>query len=234
MFIWSYDGSRRRLRCDCDGSDNYKGEHFFIALSVLACITVIFSILEFGVGGAASNIVLEHTTTSKWGGIRSVIAGVLALVGYKRGFLISSYAIAVAILGYWNDGLPSFFLSELTACTSQSSYGASPMDYGSNSSYENSRYCFKDVDTSVVLDTCYCSSFTKTLFMNIILCEEYTLTSSAKASGYNCGSLFTTYPTLPRAFWVLNKCIAMLAFIMSMASCAIARKPREILRHDET
>jgi hypothetical protein len=119
----------QRSGCSCDGSDDYRSEQFspdFIALKIVACIVILLSIIEFGVGGAASSRMVGVVIPAAWwGGLISIIAGILALVAYNRGFIIaasviSSIAILIAIIAAIYDSaartlLPTTYSSLLSA-----------------------------------------------------------------------------------------------------------------------
>jgi hypothetical protein len=232
----------RRSGCSCDGSDDYRSEQFssvFIALKIVACIVIILSIIEFGVGGAASSIVVDTLTAAWWGGLLSIIAGILALVAYNRGFVIaaiviSSLAIVVAMSGALNDRAARSYFGDVSACSSISNAGATPVSYGSEGSYKYSQKCLSSAGTSAVPDVCYCSASSSISYLYYSYCREYTLASSAKTSGYNCGSLFTTYPNLLSASMTINSIITISAFILSIVSCVIACKPRDAYGSNET
>jgi hypothetical protein len=109
-----------RSGCSCDGSEDYSGEQFspdFIALKIVACIVILLSIIEFGVGGAVSSTVVGVVISGAWwGGLISIIAGILALVAYNRAFIIaasviSPIAIIIAAIGAFYDGAARRVLS---------------------------------------------------------------------------------------------------------------------------
>lgn len=226
-----------RSGCSCDGSIDYRGEQFssiFIALKILAFIVVVLSISEFGVGGAASNVVIGQLGGAWWGGILSVLAGLLAFFAYNRGYIIAaivigSVAILPAISAAYVETLVLALLSNLIACTSQSSSKALPKDYGSESGYRDSRSCIARAGTKVVPDLCYCSRRSRFFISAFSYCEEYALTSSATASGMNCGSLFTNYPSLLFGSRVINILIIVFTILMLTVSCVISRKGRVII-----
>lgn len=226
-----------RSGCSCDGSIDYRGEQFssiFVALKILAFIVIVLSITEFGVGGAAANVVIGQLGGAWWGGILSVLAGLLAFVAYNRGYIIAalvigSVAILLAISAAYVETLVLAVLLNITACTSQSSSKALPQDYGSESGYKDSRACITRAGTKVIPDRCYCSKKSTFFISAYSYCEEYALTSSATASGMNCGSLFTSYPSLLFGSRVINILIIVFTILMLTVSCVISRKGRLII-----
>jgi hypothetical protein len=109
------------------------------------------------------------------------------------------------------------------------------VNYGSAGDYKNSQKCLASAGSSAVPNVCYCATSTSTTYLySYSYCREYTLASSAKTSGYNCGSLFSTYPNLLGASTGINSIIAISAFVLSIVSCVIACKPREAYGSNET
>lgn len=228
-------GGNECAGCSGDnGNGDYKDEQripIFIALKTFGCLLVALSLFEFGVAGAASTIALENTTGFWYGGILSFIAGVLAIFCRNRGTVIAaivlgSIAIIIAIVGASADSRSYDTVASITACTSQSSSSASPFDYGSESHYEDSRYCLDSAGTSVVPDRCYCST-SGTFFSFFDNCDEYTISPTARAAGKDCGVLFTTYPSLLQGSTALNSLISIFSLVMTIIACVVTCKKRD-------
>jgi hypothetical protein len=224
-----------------NGNGDYKDEQrtpIFVALKAFGCILVMLSIFEFGVAGAASNITLENGGGFWGGGVLSIIAGFLAVLSRNRGVVIAaivigSIAIIIAIYGAVADGAANNIALRVKACSSQSSYGSSINDYGSNDYYSQSRRCLADVGTNVVPDRCYCST-TGVFFGFFPDCDEYTISPTARSTGQNCEVLFTSYPSLLEGSTALNSLISIFSLVMTILACVVTCKKRDALLIEDT
>jgi hypothetical protein len=223
-----------------NGNGDYKDEQrtpIFIALKAFGCILVMLSAFEFGVAGAASNVVLENGS-GFWGGdILAFIAGFLAIFSRNRGVVIAaivvgSIAIIIAIVGALADSAAHDVALRVKACSSQSSYGSPIIDYGSQGHYEDSRYCLEKVGRSVVRDRCYCTS-TGVFFSFYENCDEFTISASARSSGQNCEAIFTTYTSLLEGSTALNSLISIFSLVLTILGCVITCKKRDALLLDD-
>jgi hypothetical protein len=161
----------------------------------------------------------------------SFIAGFLAIFCRSRGIVIAAIvlgtiAMIIAIVGAAADGTAYDIVSSINACTSQSSSNASPFDYGSDSHYEDSRYCLERAGTSAVPDMCYCST-SGTFFSFFDSCDEYTVSATARAAGKDCGVLFTTYPSLLQGSMAINSLISIFSLVMAIIACVVTCKKRD-------
>lgn len=224
-----------------NGTGDYKDEQrtpIFIALKAFGCILVAFSVFEFAVAGAASNVMLENTAGFWYGGLLSFIAGFLAIFSRNRGIVIAaivlgSIGIIIAIVGATVDSTSRDNVLRVNACSSQTSFAGPITDYGSSDSYVKSRKCLANFGTNVVPDRCYCTS-TGAFFGIWSDCDEYTISPSARSTGQNCGVLFTTYPNLLEGSIALNSLISIFSLVMTVLACVVTCKKRDALLFEDS
>lgn len=224
-----------------NGTGDYKDEQrtpHFIALKAFGCILVVFSLFEFAVAGAASNVALENGGGFWGGGILSFIAGFLAIFSRNRGVVIAaivvgSVGIIIAIVGATADSASRDSVLRIKACSSQSNYQEPIMDYGSSDYYSESRMCLAEVGNSVVPDRCYCT-VSGSFFSFFRNCNEYSISPGARSAGQNCGVLFTTYPSLLEGSTALNSLISIFLLVMTVLACVVTCKKRDALLFEDS
>jgi hypothetical protein len=224
-----------------DGTGDYKDEQrtpIFLALRAFGCILVTLSVFEFGVAGAAANITLENARGFWGAGVLSIVAGFLAVFPRNRGnviaaIVIGTFAVILAIFGASADGASHDAVARVKACSSQSSYGSSINDYGSQDHFSDSRRCLANVGTNVTPDRCYCTA-TGGFFSFFPDCDDYDISPSARSTGLNCEVIFTSYPSLLEGSVALNALISIFSFVMTILACVVTCKKRDSLTIEET
>lgn len=178
-----------------DSYDFLVGSKALRLLKLCGAASVLFSIVELGLGGAVFNTLLNRKLGAFWAGILALYGGVAALYCETKTIAIitcvlSCASIVVTVAGGVLDGLGASVFSTLVACTS--SDDRTTKQYGDAAYFLYSDNCARNAkdDFTFVSGGCYCVPTNGD-------CYEYTLSPFAKSTAMSCGSIITRYtPTL--------------------------------------
>ena len=214
QFITKDEQKTKRLPEELDGITDSMHIMF---LRIFGALALLFSIIEFILGGAAWNFLNNSKVGSWWAGIIAIIAGYLGVAYTTRRrviatCVISFLAVIVAAVGAAYDGMNFMTINLLTAASSMDPSFGAITNYGSSTDWDRADKCLVQANP-IVYNSCYCVGSRED---NI--CSRYSLTTYSTSVYMNCGNIFTTYNSLliaSTAFCVLILISTLALFIVT-------------------
>ena len=211
-----------------DGIDTITSKSQNIIIKIFGILTILFSIIEFGVGGTVYSFLTNYDLGAFWVSLIAFFAGFCALGSRNRGWVtgacvLASVSILIAFVGSVRDGIysPGFLL--LTACARGEKMATVAEYYGAASDHAAAGMCLMRSGPTFVSNGCYCVSSGGSY------CGQYTLSSNAMSASMNCGNILTTYSNGLAASTAMCVLILILVFCTSIISCVILCCPIKAL-----
>jgi len=203
-----------------DSNTSSPNANVVLAMRVCGVLMILFSIVEFGIGGAAYRIFVDFKAGAWWAAILPFIAGVFAVVSQPKGIIIagivvSSLGVVTTLVGAITDSLSHDFALSQTACCS----------YSSTSS------CYSDSSSTAVslLDVaeCIAGSANALDYLDGNFCEcvdvnNFCWLFEGEKSLGDCAIIFTTWPSLLSASTGVCAWLLIISFTYAILGCMSA------------
>lgn len=232
--------TRARSRGCCTTVKDNKLNDTFVYLRtpirILGGITVLFSILEFGVGGFCYGFLVSPNFVGAgafWAGLTYFILGVLCLWLRTKAvaiaaLIMSIIAWVIGLGGVGLDGSVSTIVNNSLACSQMITgvgFGPKYTDYGYPKAYTGADVCFFKSYPTVQNNNCYCSTTVLPAYDIDAKAKCYTLQLSPSAA--NCGDIFTKYGPALKASAGLCAFLTFISFfliiLLSVSMCCERR-----------
>jgi hypothetical protein len=212
--------------CACErgsctnGIETVTSQSHIRIIRVFGVLTLFFSIIEFGVGGAVYSFLDNYNLGAFWVSLLALFAGFCATGSLNRGWVtgacvLASISIPIAFVASIRDGLssPGFLL--LSACASGHTSSTGVKLYGDKSDHMAAQMCLMGSGAAFVQHGCYCVTAGGSA------CGQYTLSSTTMSAKMDCGNVLTTYSSGLAASTAMCVLLLLLVLCLSIISCVI-------------
>ena len=179
-----------------------------LAMRIFGAIIALFSIVQFGIGGAAYGYFTNVKLGAWWGSILTFVAGILGAYSKPKGTIIAgivvgSIAFIIAAIGSSVDGVAALVFASENVCISSSG------TISGDSTYSSQVSLCQLVQPGF---DCNCASAT----------SSYSWTCFAYDGHSNCADIMTAYPSLLKASSGMLAFLTVTTFVYTILSCASA------------
>jgi len=179
-----------------------------LAMRIFGAIIALFSIVQFGIGGAAYGYFTNVKLGAWWGSILTFVAGILGAYSRPKGTIIAgivvgSIAFIIAAIGSSVDGVAALVFASENVCISSSG------TISGDSTYSSQVSLCQLVQPGF---DCNCASAT----------SSYSWTCFAYSGHSNCADIMTAYPSLLKASSGMLAFLTVTTFVYTILSCASA------------
>ena len=188
-----------------------------LMMRIFGVLVVIFSVVEFGLGGAASGFLINPAVYngSWWAGLIPFAVGICGIVTKNRGgvtsiIVLGIIAALVAFAGLIVDALMSSNFSNLTTCIQAVS--PYPLSGKTDTSSINTldASCVSVIKSQFEAGSCYCVSSSASG------CLVY-----APASKYGCDDIMVMLPILLKSSTAICSAIIFCLIVLASIGCSI-------------
>jgi hypothetical protein len=179
-----------------------------LAMRIFGAIIALFSIVQFGIGGAAYSYFTNVKLGAWWGSILTFVAGLLGAYSKPKGTIIAgivvgSIAFIIAAIGSSVDGVAALVFASENVCISSSG------TISGDSTYSSQVALCQLVEPGF---DCVCASALSSYSWT---CFEY--------NGHpNCADIITAYPSLLKASSGMLAFLTVTTFVYTILSCVSA------------
>ena len=205
----------------CGELDDETHPSSIMMMRIFSVLAVIFSVVEFGLGGAATGFVINPAAYigSWWVGLLPIAIGVCGIITKNRGgviaiIILGSSAMLIAVAGAIIDSYRLSELSSLTTCVKVDSktyaYSISGATDDTSVSAMSSACLSLFNDYNVPKDRCLCTSS-----------ENANCNSFQPNSKYACDDIMVTLPSVLKASIAICSIIAFCSIVLAAVGCSI-------------
>ena len=217
--------NQKRGCCSCpavpreDSYDFLVGSKALRLLKLCGVASILFAIVELGLGGALFSMLDNLKFGAWWAGILALFGGVVALYCDNKTLaiitcLLGCSSVIVTAVGAIIDGLGANLFNKLLSCTATDR--VSTQQYGDAAYFYLSEKCTVTAlnGNSFVSGGCYCSPKNGD-------CYQFTLSPLALKSGMTCGGIMTRYTQTLTASVAFSATLFLCAIVISYISFAL-------------
>ena len=190
-------------------------------MRIFGVLAVIFSVAEFGLGGAASGFLVnpEAYVGSWWVGLLSIAIGICGIITKNRGGVITiivlgSIAMLIAVAGAILDSYRLSYFSSLITCVKVEGWSS---DYDISGATDDTSSSAIDVacsrsfsDYTLPKDRCLCTSSSNAG------CQSFQPNSK-----YTCDDIMLTLPSVLKSSIAICSVIAFCSIVLAAVGCSI-------------
>ena len=204
----------------CGELDDETHPSSIMMMRIFSVLAVIFSVVEFGLGGAATGFLIDPEASIGvwWVGLCPIAIGICGMITKNRGgviaiIILGSFAMLIAVAGAILDSYRLSELSSLKTCVKvdkKYAYSISGATDDTSVSAVNAACLYRFNDYTVPKDRCLCTSSENTN------CNIFHPNSK-----YACDDVMVTLPSVLKASIAMCSIIAFCSIVLAAVGCSI-------------